>query len=131
MSTAKKGWNMNMYLTFTKPTIQNRTPVNFLLCTVVLLYTIVSTAKHNALCLATKLYNSNRTHTMGWPPLNLALSVLHTVFKWMKNVVILNIFFTYCGYNSSALSNTRETFSDHIPFHSIKSLEAGYLTNHS
>jgi hypothetical protein len=36
---------------------------------------------------------------------------------WLK----LNTFFTYCVYNSRALSYTWETFSHHFPFHSIKS----------
>lgn len=40
LSTEKKksGGNMNMNLTFTKPTIQNRTPINFPLYTVLFLY---------------------------------------------------------------------------------------------
>jgi len=84
---------MNMNLTFTKPTIQNRTPVNFPLYTLLLLY-------------FTLTYN-------GWE-------------MWWK----VNTFFTYCVYNSRVLSYTRETFSHHFPFHSIKSLGAGYLTNH-
>ena len=59
-----------------------------------------------------------------------APSILHTVLKWMKDVVKNEYFLqNYCVCNSRVLSYTREIFSHHFPFHSI-SWSTIYNTSH-